>query len=260
MATRLFLAPWVEFTLKRDCEATLIPSQKQIAIPAGWFWGRTSVTNWRRNCFCEKEFRVKRDRDATLIPTQEIPRDITIPEGRQVCFEEKDRDALEPIFVPAPANHALNYVCFAPPLILAVLLLVNFLFTGLASRGTADEDREWWGRSAAWILITIVGWIVFNVMVLWGAQAITATTTGNQLQVFLGQPKVTGYFKAILGAFGGVTGIVAGLLALRHKLINTLGQKRGFHWLLVIVTVVFFVLLSIVISWLLVLIRSRPWM
>ena len=58
-------------------------------------------------------------------------------------------------------------------------MLVNFLFTGLTSKVTEDEDREWWGRSAAWILITIVGWIVVNVIVLWGAQAITATTTGN---------------------------------------------------------------------------------
>jgi hypothetical protein len=159
-----------------------------------------------------------------------------------------------------PAGNALNYVSFAPALFLAVLLLVNFLFTGLASRITGDEDREWWGRSAAWIVITMFSWIAFNMIALWGAQAITPTTTGNRLQVFLGQPKVTGYFKTILGAFGGVTGIVAGLLALRHKLINTLGQKRGFQWLLVIVTVVFFVLLSIVISWLLVLIRSGPWM
>jgi hypothetical protein len=159
----------------------------------------------------------------------------------------------------APANHALNYVCFAPALFLAVLLLVNFLFTGLASWVTNDEDREWWGRSAAWILITILGWIAFNVMVLWGAQAITATTTGNRLEVFLEQPQLNRVAKEILGAFGGVTGIVAGLLALRHKRINTLGQKRGFHWLLVIVAVAFFVLLSIVISWVLVMIRSSPW-
>jgi patatin-like phospholipase len=258
IATKRFLAPDVEFTLKRDCEATLIATQQQIAIPAGWFWGRTSFTDWSRNSFADNEFTLKRDCEATLLPTQEIPRqeEIKIQAGDQVCFEEKDRDALEPIFVPAPANHALNYVCFAPALFLAVLLLVNFLFTGLASRITGDEDREWWGRSAAWIVITMFSWIAFNMIALWGAQAITATTTGNRLQVFLGQPEVTGYFKAILGAFGGVTGIVAGLLALRHKL----GQKRGFQWLLVIVTVVFFVLLSIVISWVIVLIRTGPWM
>ncbi len=259
MATKMFLAPDVEFTLKRDCEAIRIPTQQQIAIPAGCFWGRTSFTDWRRNSFADNKFTLKRDCEATLLPTQEIPRQEEIKAGDQVCFEEKDRDALEPIFVPAPANHALNYVCFAPALFLAVLLLVNFLFTGLASWVTNDEDREWWGRSAAWILITILGWIAFNVMVLWGAQAITATTTGNRLEVFLEQPQLNRVAKEILGAFGGVTGIVAGLLALRHKRINTLGQKRGFHWLLVIVTVAFFVLLSIVISWVLVMIRSSPW-
>jgi hypothetical protein len=89
--------------------------------------------------------------------------------------------------MPAPAKHALNYVCFAPALLLAVLLLVNF-------RVTKDEDREWWGRSGAWILITILGWIVFNVMVLWGAQAIA--TTGNQLAVFLGHVKANPVAKA----------------------------------------------------------------
>ena len=97
-------------------------------------------------------------------------------------------------------------------------------------------------------------------MDLWGAQAITATTTGNQLQVFVGSPQLTETAKAILGAFGGVSGIAGALLVLRHKLGHKLGQKRGFQWLLVVVAVVFFLLLSIVISWVLVLIRSRSWM
>jgi hypothetical protein len=253
MATRMFLAPSVEFTLKRDCEATLIPSQQQIVLPAGTRGGAS---------FTQNEFTFKRDCEATLIPTQqESPRQqkITIPAGTHAFTAKKDLDAFELNPVPAPANHALNYVCFAPALILAVLLLVNFLFTGLASWVTADEDREWWGRSAAWILITILGWILVNVIVLWGAQAITATTTGNQLQVFLGQVKANPAAKALLGAFGGVTGIVGALLALRHKLSNKLGQKRGFHWLLVVVAVVFFVLLSVVISWALLVIGSQPW-
>jgi hypothetical protein len=256
MATRMFLSPTGEFILKRHCEAILISNQQQIAIPAGCFWGRTSFTD--NKFFTDNQFTLKRDDcEATLFPTQEIPREITLHEGEQVCFEEKDRDALEPIFVPAPAKHALNYVCFAPALLLAVLLLVNFLFTGLASRVTEDKDREWWARSAAWILITIVGWIVFSVIVLWGAQAIAAT--GNRLQVFLGQPEATGPAKALLGAFGGVTGIAGALLALRHKLSRKLGQKGGFQWLLIAVAVVFFVLLSIVISCVLVVIRSQPW-
>jgi hypothetical protein len=156
-----------------------------------------------------------------------------------------------------PAKNAPNYVCFAPPSILAVLLLVNFLFTGLTSWVTEDEDREWWGRSAAWLLITIFGWIVINVIVLWGAQAISATP--NSLGVFLGDVKATSKAKGLLGAFGGVTGLVTALLAVRSKLSSKFGEKAGFQWLLLVVAVAFFVLLSIVISWILVLIGSQPW-
>ncbi len=39
-----------------------------------------------------------------------------------------------------PAGNAINYVCFAPALVLAILLLVNFLFTGLASDAGQDFD------------------------------------------------------------------------------------------------------------------------
>jgi hypothetical protein len=157
-----------------------------------------------------------------------------------------------------PAANALNYVCFAPALILAVLLIVNFLFTGLASWVTQDEDREWWGRSAAWILITIFAWILVNVIVLWGAQALTAET-GNQLAVFLGDVKTNPITKALLGALGGVSGIAAALLALRSKLSAKVDQKSGFQWLLIVVAVVFFVLLGVVISWVLLWAGSQPW-
>ena len=233
--------PPIQFTLKHDCEAIPIPwSRQKMKVAAG-----------------------------TQVIITQIKKTYTIEAaGRRARITEKDRDALElkpnetlpeRFPMPAPAKNAINYVCFAPALILAVWLLVNFLFTGLASKKTEDQDREWWARSAAWILITIVGWIVFNVMVLWGAQAIRATTTGNQLQVFIGQVKANPSAKALLGAFGGVTGIAGALLALRSKLGNKLGQKGGFHWLLVVVAVVFFVLLLVVISWALLVIGSQHW-
>ena len=236
MATRLFLGPsGREFELKSECAAILIPSLQEVRLSAGAQVGKILG---KGGASLKNEYTFRR---------------------KHALFATEDLDALEPILVPAPADHALNYVCFAPALFLAVLLLVNFLFTGLASWVTRDADREWWGRSAAWILITIVGWIVFNVIALWGAQAITATTTENQLQVFFGQVKDSPTAKALLGAFGGVTGLAGALLALRSKLGNKLGQKGGFNWLLVVVAVVFFVLLSVVISWALLVISSQPW-
>src|SRR5262249_6847192 len=150
-----------------------------------------------------------------------------------------------------------NYVCFAPALILAVILLVNFLFAGLTSWVTQDEDREWWGRSAAWILITIGLWLAINLIVLWSAQIIS--TTPNQLDVFLGQVGDSTYAKAILGAFGGVGGLAGALLALRSKLNRKPGRQKDLQWILVAVAVLFLVLLAILISWALLLIGSQPW-
>ncbi|MEO8439724.1 MAG: patatin-like phospholipase family protein [Spartobacteria bacterium] len=157
-----------------------------------------------------------------------------------------------------PADQAVNYVCFAPALLLAVLLLVNFLFTGLASWLSEDQDREWWARSAAWILISICGWVVVNVIVLWGAQVITTTPT-DKLAVFLGGVQANPVAKALLGTFGGMTGLVAALLALRSRFGAKLGMAHGGRWIMVLVALVFFVLLSVVISWLLLFLGSQPW-
>ncbi|HZR06714.1 MAG TPA: patatin-like phospholipase family protein [Candidatus Udaeobacter sp.] len=233
--------PPIQYTLTRECEAIPIPwSRQKMKFAAG-----TQVV-------------ISQIRKIYIIETPKARARITDQDVDALQLKS-NRKLPERFPLPAPASNAVKYVCFAPPLILAVLLLVNFLFTGLTSWVTKDEDREWWGRSAAWILITIAGWIVINAIVLWGAQAITATTTGNQLDVFLGDVKATPEAKGLLGAFGGVTGIVSALLAIRSKLSSKFGEKAGFQWLLIVAATAFFVLLSIVISWVLVLIGSEPW-
>jgi hypothetical protein len=159
-----------------------------------------------------------------------------------------------------PAKSAINYVCFAPALIMGVLLLINFLFTGLASWVSEDQDREWWARSAAWILITVCGWIVINVVVLWGAQLLTPQADGgNRLVVFLGNLQANPAVKAILGAFGGVTGLVGVWFAVRSKFIRKSGPTESTRGLMTLVAVTFFVLLSLIISWLLLFLGSQPW-
>lgn len=157
-----------------------------------------------------------------------------------------------------PAETAVNYVCFAPAIVFAMLLLVNFLFTGLASWVSEDQDREWWARSAAWILITICGWIVINVVVLWGAQLVTTDPT-NTLAVFLGNVRASPASKALLGVFGGITGVGGLLFALRARLSKLFGSTRVNSWVLAVVAISFFVLLSLVISWLLVFLSSHQW-
>ena len=64
------------------------------------------------------------------------------------------------------------YVCFAAPLILTIVLLAATLFVGLLSYWTNDEDREWWSRFGAWVLIAIVGWSAISSLVIFGPLAL----------------------------------------------------------------------------------------
>jgi Patatin-like phospholipase len=62
----------------------------------------------------------------------------------------------------------LTYTCLAVPMLLGIFLLSAFLYNGLISFWTSDEDREWWSRSDAWILIAILGWAAFSALVIFG--------------------------------------------------------------------------------------------
>jgi len=85
----------------------------------------------------------------------------------------------------------LTYTCLAVPMLLGIFLLSAFLYNGLISFWTNDDDREWWSRSDAWILIVIVGWAAFSALVIFGP-------------IWLNQIYVSG--------IGGLSGLIALLL------------------------------------------------
>src|SRR5205807_82938 len=98
---------WTRFRLNRACEVIDVSSNKKLTIPGG-------ITGAIKQIGA----------DTYTIETDHV----------RATIAKKDFDAVElrrPL--PAPANHAVAYVCFAPALIMAVVMLVNFLFTGLAS-------------------------------------------------------------------------------------------------------------------------------
>ncbi len=94
----------------------------------------------------------------------------------------------------------LLYSSFAVPIYLLLIFLGLTLFTGISSRYTEDEDREWWARASAWILITVVVWAGASFLVLVG-------------------PPLTSYLvaKFVLPA-GGLIGIATALAARSAKL------------------------------------------
>ena len=76
--------------------------------------------------------------------------------------------------MPLSALTTELYACFAAPAFLLVFLLGATLYIGVTSKSTAidDEDREWWARLGAWVLIAILGWILFTTIVIIGPLAL----------------------------------------------------------------------------------------
>src|SRR5215831_4693921 len=54
----------------------------------------------------------------------------------------------------------LAYTTIAPAAFLSAFSLAGSLFAGLASHLMSEEDREWWSRFGAWLLMASVAWTV----------------------------------------------------------------------------------------------------
>lgn len=77
--------------------------------------------------------------------------------------------ALAKLMPLAPASSYADWFAVAAvPTFLSLFLLAATLFIGLASRFTGDDDREWWARSGAWVLIGSVCWMGAASIVLFG--------------------------------------------------------------------------------------------
>lgn len=93
----------------------------------------------------------------------------------------------------AQEDYLLWYTCAAVPAFLSLFLLAATLFIGLASRLTADGDREWWGRAGSWVLIGSVSWFGLSSISIFG-------------------PAIWNMLSTWAASAGGLTGIVTILL------------------------------------------------
>ena len=103
------------------------------------------------------------------------------------------------------------YCLLAVPAVLVSFVVGETLFAGLASRWTADEDREWWSRSAAWILIVVAAWCAISAVVIYG-------------------PVMLAYGSWFLTPVGGLAGIATALLARSSLTSESKAQKDKDGW------------------------------
>jgi hypothetical protein len=94
----------------------------------------------------------------------------------------------------SPAKHPARIVCMGFPIVMAIYFFATALFSGLTSKRTNDEDREWWARSGGWVLIVACAWAAASSLVIggpaliaWaGAKATAAGGAGGLLSGILG--------------------------------------------------------------------------
>jgi Patatin-like phospholipase len=131
---------------------------------------------------------------------------IAFPQIRQEAEKHPARRALKAIFasgisgmagglvaylvlrsiakMPNPLVHGTDtFLVLSVPLVLVVFSVVAIMLVGLTSKYTNDEDREWWARSGAFILLAVAGWIVATGLVLFGARGLAFLSVKVQAMV-----------------------------------------------------------------------------
>jgi Patatin-like phospholipase len=112
---------------------------------------------------------------------------------------------LRPLTNSLGAGHL--YVCFAVPAVLLIFFVQASVFVGLSGRLNEDDDREWWGRAGAYLLIAAVGIALLGAITVFG-------------------PLLLYRAPLILASLGGLSGVVAALFGFSAKTPANDKQKQ----------------------------------
>jgi Patatin-like phospholipase len=97
----------------------------------------------------------------------------------------------------APSERVLLVIIFGVPWILVAQLIAQVIFIGLTTyQDGSDGDREWFGRTAGWLLVTAITWLVLMYLVL---------AVGS---------RIVGAIYEVAGTLGPIIGGLSGLLTL----------------------------------------------
>lgn len=129
---------------------------------------------------------------------------------------------------PNPAQQLQNFICFGPALILGGFAVLNFLFVGLVSWISGDDDREWWGRACGLVLIVVVVWVALSALALWGPLLMHFLKSGPVLEWILG---TSGGVLGLLTALAGFSGITGATKESAHKSTLILAGAALFFFL-----------------------------
>ncbi len=141
------------------------------------------------------------------------------------------------------------------PISLALLFVQITLFIGLASRDMTDDDREWWARAAAWVLVWAAAWATLSAVIVLGPPALEAAST------YYGIPHHAG--RAGLALVALVSGAGAHHAAASWTLVPSAAsqvKRLAFFLAAPVIAALVVVLASDVTAMLLSLLHDRGWL
>ena len=107
------------------------------------------------------------------------------------------------IEVPEASQSVILVAIYGLPWLITAQLTAEMIFVGLTSgQRNSDADREWFGRSTGWFAAAAIIWLAVGFLILIGAELAWENLNENASK----------YATAILGAVGGVSGIVSVVL------------------------------------------------
>src|SRR6185503_13479834 len=123
------------------------------------------------------------------------------------------------LVMPIFHTQEILYSIFSVPIILLLVSVEGLLITGFASWFSKDDDREWWARAGAWLLIVIVAWILVHSLVVYGPLLLLA------LGGTLSKMKETGLRNLTWSDIGTLLGTIAGVVSGAVTLLGGFSAK-----------------------------------
>ncbi|MCU1283933.1 MAG: conserved rane protein of unknown function [Acidobacteriales bacterium] len=93
------------------------------------------------------------------------------------------------------------FVLLSVPIIMSIIGFVGILLVGLTSKFTEDEDREWWARSGAYVLLATIFWLVLaTVVFVFAAKMVPQIATLKSRFSIAGVGAVISFIASKIGA------------------------------------------------------------
>jgi hypothetical protein len=146
-------------------------------------------------------------------------------------------------------NSDLLYVSLSVPFLLCMFMIGGTFVAGFSSRFSGSEDQEWWARSGAWLLITVMVCGAFSLIVMFGPLLLIDLRGlfggGNLGSIKAKVTSIVGIVSGVISLFGGFSSKTKG----NGKEENADTKTKMFSMATSVAAAVFALYIAVVLVW-----------